>query len=462
MPPSLAAFVTGIAVLALLAWDRRASRSASAALWLPVLWLVVTASRYPTQWLSLGTPTVGLGNVAEGSPLDATYFAVLIVAGATVLLHRSIPVVSILRHNGWITAFAVYGLVAILWSDYPEIATKRWIKTLGHPIMALLILSDPSPLAAFRAVMRRCAFVLVPASVLFIKYYPQHGRGWDAFTGEAYNMGVGLSKNDLGYQCLFFGLFFLWTLIVLRHRRPRVEREEFWISVAMLVAVAWLVRVADSATSLASLVVGSLVLVVVGLRLVHRRHVVLYCIAVIAILGVVEAAFDVSHAIIRSLGRDPTLTDRVYVWQDVIRLQPDALVGAGFESFWLGWRLDALWHRWPWQPIQAHNGYIETYLNLGWIGVLLLAGMLVTTVIRIDKLMQSHFDWGLLCLAFLAAILLFNVTEAGFKGVHFAWTMFHVIALRYPARRAIPTRTTTRPQRVAPPSRRVGMTSGFR
>jgi hypothetical protein len=27
-----------------------------------------------------------------------------------------------------------------------------------------------------------------------------------------------------------------------------------------------------------------------------------------------------------------------------------------------------------WQPNQANNGYLETYLKLGWIGVILLAG----------------------------------------------------------------------------------------
>ena len=36
-----------------------------------------------------------------------------------------------------------YGLLSVLWSDFPLIAGKRWIKTLGHPVMALIILTEP-------------------------------------------------------------------------------------------------------------------------------------------------------------------------------------------------------------------------------------------------------------------------------------------------------------------------------
>ena len=109
-------------------------------------------------------------------------------------------------------------------------------------------------------------------------------------------------------------------------------------------------------------------------------------------------------------------------------------LGAGFESFWLGTRLEALWERWWWHPNQAHNGYIETYLNLGAVGVFLLLGVLVSTFRKISKRMLTDFDFARLRLGFLFAIVAFNYTEAAFKGVHLVWTMFYIIALDYPRR----------------------------
>ena len=55
-------------------------------------------------------------------------------------------------------------------------------------------------------------------------------------------------------------------------------------------------------------------------------------------------------------------------------MAPDPILGAGFESFWLGPRLERLWRAFPvFQPNEAHNGYIEVYLNLGWVGLGLIA-----------------------------------------------------------------------------------------
>lgn len=42
------------------------------------------------------------------------------------------------------------------------------------------------------------------------------------------------------------------------------------------------------------------------------------------------------------------------------------LVGAGYESFWLGTRLDIAWNAFPnFRLREAHNGYVELFLNLG-------------------------------------------------------------------------------------------------
>ena len=80
------------------------------------------------------------------------------------------------------------------------------------------------------------------------------------------------------------------------------------------------------------------------------------------------------------MGRDSTLTGRTEIWTHVLWVAGNPLLGTGFESFWLGDRLANVWSIMP--GIQeAHNGYLEVYLNLGWIGVTLLAVIgLISTV----------------------------------------------------------------------------------
>lgn len=131
------------------------------------------------------------------------------------------------------------------------------------------------------------------------------------------------------------------------------------------------------------------------------------------------------------LGRDPTLTDRTEVWEDALALVSNPVLGMGFESFWLGQRLTILWSKWWWQPNQSHNGYIETYLNLGAVGVFLLFGILISTFRKISKQLIVEFNFSRLRLGFLFAIIFYNYTEAAFKAVHLVWTVFHIIAIDY-------------------------------
>ena len=43
--------------------------------------------------------------------------------------------------------------------------------------MALIVLTEPDPEEALIRLMKRCAYVVVPVSILWIKYYPRVGNG---------------------------------------------------------------------------------------------------------------------------------------------------------------------------------------------------------------------------------------------------------------------------------------------
>ena len=149
------------------------------------MWFFISGSRFVSQWLEIIGVHLGAASMEDGSPIDAVIFFGMIVAGLYVLKQRSVNFSEFARNNRWLTFFLVYCLVTIVWSDFPFVAFKRWIKVLGHPIMALVILTDPNPKEALQVLMKRSAYVLVLLSILFIKYYPQYGRGFDAWSGMA-------------------------------------------------------------------------------------------------------------------------------------------------------------------------------------------------------------------------------------------------------------------------------------
>ena len=434
MPAPLAAILTVAFIIFLFRRDVRAHPNITRALWLPFIWMVINGSRAVTEWLRLCGFSVG-GSLEEGSPIDRLFYIVLIVAGVMVLRRRNVRLGQLMRNNQWLAAFLIYCLLSVLWSDFPFVALKRWIKVIGHPIMVLIILTEPDPEAAFVTVMKRVAYILLPVSVLFIKYYPELGRDYSAWSGAAIHTGITTNKNLLGLDCLIMGYFFFWHFLNTRLRpRSRVRRNELILCGVFLFMTAYLFNHANSQTPQTALALGVFMLLFLGSKLVNKRMIGTYIITGVIALVVCQGLFDIYGVVLGLLGRDATLTERTLLWRDLLKMDINPILGAGFESFWMGDRLAYLWRVWNFRPNQAHNGYLETYLNLGLIGLFMLLGLLVATYAKARRDLSRSFEWGRFRLGFLASSIIYNWTEAGFKTVGFVFFMFYIIAIDFPKR----------------------------
>src|SRR2546425_1244841 len=334
MPPAVATVVYALAIWGFFWLDRDRNARTSKALWIPVTWVLIAASRPVSQWLQMTPPIDTPDQYLDGSPIDRLVFAGLLAAGVIVLVKRGRQVGTLLRANAAILLFFFYCGVSILWSDYPDVASKRWIKGLGDLVMVLIVLTDLDPSTAIKRFLARVGFLLVPVSVLLIKYYADLGRAYTRWAWTPVYTGVTTNKNFLGL---------IWG--------PGV--------------------------------------------------------------GLVE-----------TLGRDSTLTGRTALWSDLLKTNLNPLFGTGFESFWLGPRLQELWSIYWWHPNEAHNGYLEVFLNLGWMGVGLLALVMVTGYRNVLSTFRRDRDAGRLRLAYFVVTLIYNFTEAGFRMMNPVWIFF--------------------------------------
>src|SRR5215469_10967790 len=93
--------------------------------WAPFAWMFIAGTRFVSAWLHLGAPE-GVDGYAEGSPLDRTVFFALIVWGLVVLSQRNIKWRQLFANNKWLTAYFLYCLISMAWTDEPTILAKRW------------------------------------------------------------------------------------------------------------------------------------------------------------------------------------------------------------------------------------------------------------------------------------------------------------------------------------------------
>jgi exopolysaccharide production protein ExoQ len=437
----LALSITLLLIGYLIRRDGRVAPRPSPAVWIPILWLLINGSRQASQWLGLSSGIVDQA-LSEGSPVDQVIYGTLIVAGILVLQSRGVRIGRLAKNNSWIILFFLYEGISCVWSDYSFIALRRWIKASGDFVMVFVLLSDPYPVRAITATIKRSGYILIPLSVLFIKYYPGMGRIIDNW-GQSYYTGVTLDKNMFGYLLFAYGLFFASGLVCafredsLSHPTRRTDLVCYALLLAM---VAWLTPLANSKTSLFALISGIAVILALQFSRI-KRHLWSFLIAIVLIAAICNEFFSVNSAVLEASGRDASFTGRTGIWQTVLSEPINPLLGTGYTSFWLGERLQRIWNLYPNTPlIQAHNGYLEVYLNLGVVGLALLGGVLWTGLRNARRrLRATHYRTGnvddslfeTFAIAYILAYLLYNTTEATFVGLNFLFIVFLLLAFDF-------------------------------
>lgn len=435
MPPYLALFLWLVLLIWLLVWDPAKDARTSGAVWVPLIWMFIVGSRLPAQWLG-GSVGTAAGALEEGNPIDRTVFFVLIVLALGILVSRSFDWSGFAFHNVALVAYILFALVSVLWSDSPLVSFKRWYRDLGPYLAILVVLSDPHPLEAVRTLLRRLGFLLIPLSILLIKYFPGMGKTYSDWTGAAEFIGVTTSKNMLGVACLVSGIFFFWdTVLRWSDRKERRTKRILMMNFAFISMIIWLMNLAHSATSNVCLGIGCMAILAArsGWTKRHPGFLKVLIPASFCLYLILAFGFDLNGEMASQVGRDPTLTDRTAIWKFVLSLHTNPIVGTGYESFWLDTpRLQAIWKVFG-HINEAHNGYLEVYLNLGFVGVFLIAGLLTTSYRSICKRLTSMPELASLNIAVWTIMLFYNMTEAAFRD-GLMWVIFLLGAIAVSAR----------------------------
>jgi O-antigen ligase len=453
MNPHLATLVYFVGIAGLFWLDRDRGARITQALWIPTLWLLINGSRPVSEWIHPGSDVALKLVNRNGNPLDATIFGILILAGILVLFRRWTAIRPLIGKNLPILLYFSYCAVSILWSDYSLIATKRWIKSIGDLVMVAIVLTEPDPLTSIRKWLSRAAFLLLPLSILLIKYYPSLGRSYNAWTWLPEYDGVATFKNLLGMTCLVCGLGSLWSFYGAFRDKDMPSR---WRHVAahgvVLVTLGWLLHIANSMTSLSCFVLAGTLIVFTNQRPAFTRVRVANLLMWGGISLALFGLFVDPRTMLSIIHRNPTLTGRTEIWQVVLSMHTNPLGGTGFESFWIGPRMQRVWDLTGMHINEAHNGYIEVYLNLGWVGIALLGAIIVTGYRNALVTLRRNPNAGRIRLAFLTAALIYSFTEAGFRMLSPVWIMFLLAVTVVPLRhkqaviRQFPRRETTAPE----------------
>jgi O-antigen ligase len=420
----------------------------SSALWLPLLWVFILSSRPLSLWLQGKALVQTADAYLEGSPMDRYMFLLMIILGFVVLQRRAMSWGVAFSRNPWMFLFYIFLGLSCVWSDYSFVSFKRWIKDIGNVIMVLIILTEKEPTIAVRALFARLMYFTVPLSIVLFKYFPHYGR-YLSSSWENTACGVATEKNALGCLAFLAGMFLVWDFIHLRNKAERKpDRLDLITRCGLMWMVLWTLKIANSSTAWVCLVLGAAMIWLMSLKFAQRqvRHLGTYCFAAAAAVVLFYSTPALFQAFLEFLGEDVTLTGRTELWAELIKEDINPLLGTGHQAFWLGPRLQAYWDRWAFHPNQAHNGYIETYLNTGFISLALLLMLIFANFRNLKPGLSQGSPYAILRFALFVIVLFYNWTEAMFNKLSPIWFFFLLAVFEY----ARVTVMASRPAETAP------------
>lgn len=303
------------------------------------------------------------------------------------LLRFALPAVFALAIVGWAWASKD-------WSVIPEISSRRAMALAFTTLLGLYLGAVWG--GRKLPVMLADAFLpLAIGSILVCIAVPSVGVQHDGETSGAWR-GLWAHKNMLGAWMGIGSLSAAAAAFLQPERRTR-----HLITLALCTFLLLMCR------SKGMLLCWSLAMGTATILAMARRGPV-WAVASVWVAGAVGTAlgllvaFDPS-AILQALGKSPTLTGRTDIWASVMRRVGESpYVGYGFAAFWEKGSVPAevVKKETGWMVPNAHNGWLDLLLQVGWVGVGLLGFVIAVALVGCIVRSRARVDgwFGLLFL----------------------------------------------------------------
>jgi len=382
--------------------------------------------------------------------------AVIIVAGSVWFLVSTKPAWAWRTFPKSLIGFMLLATLSIAWSAYPSVSalgvTLQWITTITALFVALCL--SWTELLRTLAVALRVILILSLLFETFVAVFIGHAvlPFWVEYTGKipaAFYWSRGLlleggpvegivaSRNLLGFIALLALIVFAVQLAAGTVARGR---GIFWVVLALL--MLWLTRSATVSVALLAVVVA-LLFALWARRVPPLGRRGLYLTAGAGAAAVVVGVAVFSSTLLGVLGKSDDLTGRFDIWNRVIELAGQRTVaGWGWVSYWAPWvePFDGLAVRKGVQYLQAHNAWLDVWLQLGILGLLVFGALAVSTLWRswflaVDRPRLGISDTAsyavsaLLPLLLIVALLAQSLAESRIL-VESGWVLLVVLAIK--------------------------------
>jgi O-antigen ligase len=341
--------------------------------------------------------------------------SVVLAAQGPSRLRRPLP-----RHIICFLVYVAFAGASVLWAFSPQSSFVRFFQ------QAMIITSIvlPAMLAARTADMMRGLFLCFAFALIVNIFFVLNGA---VDTGNCNPMqfcyeGYFPGKNYLG-ECA--AAAFLLSSYEIVHRG---SRRASGIIVATI-AIA-LIFMSDSKTAFGLIIISPfLALLTLIARKITRISpaVILLSLPLSYLIISRVSHVDLMERMAYILYNDSTLTGRTIIWEFVqYQIGQSPLLGWGYQSFWLVPGSPSNYAPgWVKMMPNSHNGYYDTTLELGYVGLILLYVFIIATLHAVGRVADRDPVRAWLLLSLALFFIMWNYFESlWMRGYEFLWVVF--------------------------------------
>ncbi|WP_083651064.1 O-antigen ligase family protein [Azonexus hydrophilus] len=358
--------------------------------------------------------------VAEGSASNKAFWVGLLILNIVSLYFGRKKIEKIKINPSVYFCFAYLGLalISILWSDVPSISMRRYIQQLilfGSIAVPIILVFDKIKLLWFVSVFFAIVVLINTLTIL---------QGGFTELGFA---GIYRQKNEMGQVSALCFYFMIYGFSVSLGFKRQIYALLAIASIALCV-------LSNSKTAIALMLmvpVISYFFVYVWKKAWGIRQYAAVCIIVVVFFCLIMI-FDVTvKGVSLFIYGDDTFTGRTNIWDFAFYYINNSFwFGHGYGSFWgVGDNSESLGEGFISGLIQAHNGYIDVLLELGFVGLMIFFILIIIFFVNIQSSKVIDRSSRFLFLNLLIFFLLNNLMESSiFRSFVTMWVVF-LIAL---------------------------------
>ena len=344
-----------------------------------------------------------------------------------------------------LAAYVSWCAASYTWSDDAFLTLRK---------LAILLLM----LAGAYGVALRCTLadivwsvILCLTGTLLVGFVAEISQGmFRPWRGE-YRFAGTLDPNGIGLEAATLALA-AWIV-------PYEGRRRTFVRVALVGLAVTVVIMTKSRTTLAALVAGGMLAMLLRARGQQRWLIVSGAVAAACVLGLllnfVSVADIQDSASVASMGRKEnlsSLTGRWPLWQAVLKEADNApILGFGYGAFWSTERIYRYSDAFLWHIPHAHNTYLDLVLATGVVGLVLYLLWVIATAVsgwlRYDRV-GNPADLFVAC--YIAFCLVHGLAESKIPGAGVTTFLLYACGASLALKPAVAPALAETPESAAP------------